>query len=170
MSDVNRIVNQLSRQVSTWLRDSSEGASDWWDTKNSVQKRFSMIRGLIAQRREITGGIGAKVYTLHRKGKVRNSDLLADCQKLDDIGDRIEQLKLEIEELRDKERGITAEDVELSDESPVVDEEDVDTRVAVAVEVEVVDADTEVDAEDEETDPEGGVSPGDGADEEDSEE
>ena len=162
MSDLNRLLNQLSRNFSEWVREGSGNASEWWDHKSGIQKKFSRIRQLMRQRQETTVGIGAKVYSLHRKGKVRNTDLLADCEKLDDIAEQIGEVKREIEELRDRSAGVTQEEPEMTDESPVVDEEDEDTSVAVEVTVttvaDVVDAEEVVETEPDPDD----AAPGDG--------
>ncbi len=162
MSDLNRVLNQLSRNFSDWVREGSGNASEWWDHKSAIQKKLSRIRQLMRQRQETTVGIGAKVYSLHRKGKVRNTDLLADCEKVDDIAEQIEMVKREIEELRDRDSGVKPDEPEMTDESPVVDEEDKDTTVAVEVTVTTV-ADV-VDAEEVgETEPDpDDADPGDG--------
>lgn len=133
MSDMNRLLNQIGRQISAWLRESGDSATDWWEDKHAIHARMARIRQLVRQRREVTAGIGAKVYTLHKRDKVRNKDLVADCRKLDEIGAEIERLKREIEEIRDRERGLAPEEPELADDSAVVDEEDVDTAVVVEV-------------------------------------
>ena len=162
MSDLNRLLNQLSRNFSEWVREGSGNASEWWDHKAAIQKKFSRIRQLMRQRQETTVGMGAKVYSLHRKGKVRNTDLLADCNKLDDIAEQIEVVKREIEELRDKSAGVKQEEPEMTDESPVVDEEDAEETVAVEVTVttvaDVVDAEEVMETEPDPDD----AGPGDG--------
>ncbi len=162
MSDLNRLLNQLSRNFSEWVREGSGNASEWWNHKSAIKKKLSRIRQLMRQRQETTVSIGAKVYSLHRKGKVRNTDLLADCKKLDDIAEQIEFVKQEIEELRDRSTGVKQDDPEMTDESPVVDAEDEDAPVAVDVTVttvaDVVDAEEVVEAEPDPDD----AGPGDG--------
>ena len=43
MSDLNRVLNQLSRNFSDWVREGSGNASEWWDHKAAIQKK---LRGL----------------------------------------------------------------------------------------------------------------------------
>jgi len=148
MSDINRLLNQIGRQISDWVRENSDSATGWWEAKSAIQSRQSQIRRLIRQRNETTMGIGSKVYTLHKRGKVRNRDLVADCDRLDQIGERIEELKHEIEELRDRERGLRADEPEIGDDSPVVGDEDVDTAVAVETEAEEGDSGADYPADD----------------------
>jgi len=137
MSDINEKVKSTTRQVSRWARRTGNLVSQWWEDVNALQTRRSQIRELVRERRQVLTDMGNKVYALHRKGKVQNRDLLADCGRIDRIGEDIARLEREIEELRRR----AAEEpgkVEVGDEAPVVGEEDIETA-AVEVEVEVED-------------------------------
>lgn len=135
MSDMNRLLNQIGQQIKAWLREGGDSASEWWEDKSAIHARMKRMRQLGRQRREILQSLGAKVYTLHKRDKVRNADLIADCRKLDEIGAEIERLKREIEEIRDRERGLSVEEPPLTDDTPVVDDEEADTPIAVEVSV-----------------------------------
>ncbi len=134
MADFKKTLAEMGRQVARWAKTGGSSAAEWWDEKSAIQKRAAQMRKLNRQRREVTVRIGSKVYTLHRRGKVRNRDLLADCQKIDEVDAEIERLKAEIEEIRKRKEQAPIEPAELEADSPVVDESDIEERVAIEVE------------------------------------
>jgi len=134
MSDVKKTLAEMGRQVARWAKTGGSSAAEWWDEKSAIQKRAAQMRKLNRQRREVTVRIGSKVYTLHRRGKVRNRDLLADCRKIDEADAEIERLKAEIEEIQKRKQQAPTKPAELEDDSPVVDESDIEERVAIEVE------------------------------------
>ena len=144
MSDLNEKVKSTTRQVSRWARRTGSLVSRWWEDVNALQSRRSEIRDLARERRQLLIDMGNKVYALHRRGKVQNRDLLADCDRMDRIGEDIARLEREIEDLKRR----AAEEpgaVEVGDEAPVVGDEDIDTS---AFEIEVqVEAPQETDKE-----------------------
>ena len=155
MAEFKKTLAEMGRQVARWAKTGGSSAAEWWDEKSAIQKRAAQMRKLNRQRREVTVRIGSKVYTLHRRGKVRNRDLLADCQKIDEVDAEVERLKAEIEEIRKRKQQAPTEPAELEDHSPVVDESDIEERVAIEVEEpgeeeEVVEAETETGEEGEE--------------------
>ncbi len=134
MADFKKTLAEMGRQVARWAKTGGGSAAEWWDEKSAIQKRAAQMRKLNRQRREVTVRIGSKVYTLHRRGKVRNRDLLADCQKIDEVDAEMERLKGEIEEIKRRKQQAAAEPAELEDDAPVVDESDIEERVAIEVE------------------------------------
>lgn len=130
MADIKKTLTDVGRQIARWAKTGGSTAAEWWEEKSAIQARASEIRKLNRQRHEVVVGIGSKVYTLHRRGKVRNRDLLTDCERIDDIGDDIERLKAEIEEIRRRRQEAQLPPEQIEDDSPVVDEADVDTSVA----------------------------------------
>jgi hypothetical protein len=87
-------------QAGSWLRRGSEAAGEWIDDTTAITQRLRTLRKLRGDQQQALRLIGAKVYTLHTLGKVRNKDVLVDCQHIDEILARIERLKKEIEEIK----------------------------------------------------------------------
>ena len=135
MSDLNEKVKSTTRQVGRWARRTGNLVGQWWEDVNALQTRRGKIRELARERRQVLINMGNKVYALHRKGKVQNRDLLADCGRIDRIGEDIARLEREIEELK-RQAAEEPGAVEVSDEAPVVGEEDIEAS-AVEIEVEV---------------------------------
>ncbi len=133
MSDVKKTLRDLGGQLGKWAKSGGSTAADWWEEKSAIAARTGQIRRLTRRQREVIGEMGTKVYSLHKRGKVRNRDLLADCERIDEINAEIERLKGEIEEIRTRKRRVAIEEKELEDDSPVVDESDVGASVAVEV-------------------------------------
>jgi chromosome segregation ATPase len=134
MAEFKKTLAEMGRQVARWAKTGGSSAAEWWDEKSAIQKRAAQMRKLNRQRQATVAGIGAKVYALHRRGKVRNRDLLADCQKIDEVDAEMERLKGEIEEIKRRKQQAAAEPAELEDDAPVVDESDIEERVAIEVE------------------------------------
>ncbi|MGD9497631.1 MAG: hypothetical protein AB7Y46_15120 [Armatimonadota bacterium] len=131
MSDLNEKVKAMNRSVSRWARRTTTAVSQWWEEVNALQERRSRIRALSRERHQLLLDIGNKVYTLHRKAKVQNRDLLADCERIDRIGADIAQLEREIEEIK-RARAAQPREIEIEDQSPVVAEEDAEVSVGAA--------------------------------------
>jgi len=125
MSDFSEKVKSANRGVSRWARRTGSVVTQWWEEVNTVQERRSRMRRLARERRQLLTDMGSKVYTLHRKGKVQNRDLLADCGKIDQIGEDIERLEEEIAEIK-RARAAAPREVEVEDEAPIVADEDAD--------------------------------------------
>jgi len=112
------------QRVVTWIRRGSEAAGEWIDEKAAITSRLRTIRRLRADQQRILSTIGAKVYTLHTRGKVRNRDVLADCQQIDDILAQIERLKKEIEDIKRRSTRPEIQLMAVEDEAPLVDVEE----------------------------------------------
>jgi len=133
MGDVKKTLRDMGEQVAKWAKSGGSTAAEWWEEKSSITARTGQIRRLSRRQREVISEIGTKVFTLHKRGKVRNRELLADCERIDEINAEIDRLKAEIEDIRTRRRQATIEEKELEDDSPVVDEDDVGASVAVEV-------------------------------------
>lgn len=92
------------------------------DQRTDMTRMAAQVRSLKHKREEAIAQIGRKVYTLHTKGKVQNTDIAADCCQVDAFGKQIEELQGQIEELR---RGQADKPpvVPLKDETPLPAEE-----------------------------------------------
>lgn len=112
------------RRVVTWIRRGSEAAGEWIDEKAAITSRLRTIRRLRADHQRLLSTIGAKVYTLHTRGKVRNRDVLADCQRIDDILAHIERLKKEVEEIKRRSTRPEIQLMAVEDEEPLVEAEE----------------------------------------------
>ena len=148
MSDFNEKVKSVNRRVSRWARRTGSAVTQWWEEASALQERRNRMRRLARERRQLLAAMGTKVYTLHRKGKVQNRDLLADCGKIDQIGEDIERIEEEIAEIK-RARAAAPREVEVEDEAPIVADEDVDVS---AGEVEEAPAEEPEDAPAEEAD------------------
>ena len=92
------------------------------DRQAMIHTLTTQMRGLMRQRNELLLGIGKKVYTLYVRGKVRNKDVLADCDKIDAVREQIKALQAQIDEIRSQSRGEVGDEA-LSDESLLAEEE-----------------------------------------------
>ncbi|MCD6352397.1 MAG: hypothetical protein J7M26_09785 [Armatimonadetes bacterium] len=119
MSNVPDGVSQFFRRVGQYLRRGSEVAGSWIDEQAAINQRVRAIRRLRAQQQTSLTTIGAKVYALHRKGKVRNKDVLAECEHIDEILAHIARLKKEIEEIRLHSSRPEVQLMEVEDEEPL---------------------------------------------------
>ncbi|MCX7599056.1 MAG: hypothetical protein N2512_09350 [Armatimonadetes bacterium] len=125
-----RISEGLQRMV-TWIRRGSEAAGEWLDEKTAITSRLRTIRRLRADQQRLLNTIGAKVYTLHTRGKVRNRDVLADCQRIDEILAQIERLRKEIEEIKRRSTRPEIQLMAVEDEEPLVQAEEEAAEVEV---------------------------------------
>ena len=124
--------------VRIWLRRALgrgkvgvETLAESFDRQASIHGLVTQVRSLKRQRDEALLGIGKKVYTLYVRGKVRNRDVLGDCEKIDALRAEILKLQAEINEIR---AGANAEpgDEKLSDDSAPLEDEDEATPEAPA--------------------------------------
>jgi len=98
-------------------------ALEWIDRRAAVYRLEGHIRGLVRQRRDLLMEIGKQVYALHKAGKVRNKDVLANCESIDQLGEQVEDLQAQIEAIRRPDRGLQVE-VELDEDEPLTEEAD----------------------------------------------
>ncbi len=149
MSGIDEQFKSASRSLSRLLKRTTDAVSERWEELTAIQDRRREMRQLARERQQLLVEMGTKVYSLHRRGKVQNTDLLTDCEQIDTIADDVERLEREIEELKRQQAGMQPPEADVSDESPVVGEEDIDTAAAEAEETEAEDAEAE-DAESDE--------------------
>ena len=101
----------------------------WADVSASVgyQRKLRGLRNeitdLVQTRDRFMSDMGHMVYTLHGRGKVRNADLLAVCERVDEINASIDELNRQIQELTKPAPRGQVEEVELEDETELVEEE-----------------------------------------------
>ncbi|MFP4250797.1 MAG: hypothetical protein ACLFU7_14140 [Armatimonadota bacterium] len=132
MAGIGDQLKSAGKNVSKLAQEATGAVSEWWDEVNAINARRAEVRDLAREREKTLVDMGTKVYTLHRHGKVQNKDLLGDCERIDEIGERIDRLEHEIAELKRKSDEAGPSEVEISDESPVVADEDVDVSAAEA--------------------------------------
>jgi len=130
MSDVMTRFQELGRLFWRNARESGEAAAEAIEQRALIQKLALQVRKLDKERSNLVRQIGAKVYSLHSQGKVRNQDVLLDCKRIDMIMAEIAQTRKEIERIRaaSLEKGI--EVPILTDEAPLDIEEPVIVPVA----------------------------------------
>jgi hypothetical protein len=126
MAGIGEQIKSANRTVSKWAEKTTSAVSEWWEHLNAIQERRDEVRELARERQKLLVEMGAKVYTLHRRGKVQNRDLLRDCDRMDTIGSDIERLEREITELRRLSMASEPRRVVVEDDTPVVGEEDVE--------------------------------------------
>jgi hypothetical protein len=102
MSKLHGQVSSFFRRVGQYLRRGSEVAGSWIDEQAAITQRIRAIRHLRSEQQKVLTTIGGKVYALHRRGKVRNRDVLAECQRIDEILAHIARLRNEIEQIKRK--------------------------------------------------------------------
>ncbi len=122
---MNEFWMQLKQFCSRLFRSSKHGMetlAETLDRQAAIQRLAAQARALSRERNQLVVTIGKKVYALHRRGKVKNRDVLADCKRIDEIRDQIESLKAQIEEIRRKAAGDLGE-AELEDDSFLAEEE-----------------------------------------------
>lgn len=129
MSNVNDEMKSANRRLSRWARHTGAIVSRWWEDVSALQERRNEIRRLARERQQLLMDMGAKVYTLHRKGKVQNRDLRADCERIDAIAAEIARLEREIAQIK-RAQSVEPREVELEDDAPVVAPEDADVSAA----------------------------------------
>lgn len=129
MSNVDDEMKSVNRRLSRWARHTGAIVSRWWEDVSALQERRNEIRRLARERQQLLMDMGAKVYTLHRRGKVQNRDLLADCERIDGIAAEIARLEREIAQIK-RAQSVEPREVEIEDDSPVVAPEDADVSAA----------------------------------------
>ncbi len=137
MAGISDRIKSMNRRVSRWAQETSTAINEWWEEVNAIQERRNEIREMARERRKLLVELGTKVYSLHRKGKVLNRDLLRDCERIDEIGETVERLEREIAELKRSKSVEPPTEVEVEDETPVVGEEDIETTAGEDIEPEV---------------------------------
>lgn len=137
MAGISDKIRSMNRRVSRWAQETSTAINEWWEEVNAIQERRNAIREMARERRKLLVELGTKVYSLHRKGKVLNRDLLRDCERIDEIGETVERLEREIAELKRSKSVEPPTEVEVEDETPVVGEEDIETTAGEDIEPEV---------------------------------
>jgi len=119
---MNRM-KDLGRLFLRSAKETGETAAEMIEQRTQIQRLAGQVRRLDRERNGLLRQIGAKVYGLHGQSKVRNQDVLVDCQRIDAIIAEIAKLKHEIELVRaaSLEKGI--EIPVLEDEAPLDEEE-----------------------------------------------
>jgi hypothetical protein len=125
VSDFVTRVRELGGLVLRSAKESGEAAAEALEQRAQIQRLALQVRRLDKERSALIRQIGAKVYSLHGRSKVRNQDVLVDCKRIDQIIVDIAGLQKEIEHVRaaSLEEGI--EVPILSDEAPLDEEEQV---------------------------------------------
>lgn len=136
MAGIGDQLKSANKNLSKWAKKTTSAVSEWWDEVNAINERRAEIRDLAREREKLLVEMGTKVYTLHRRGKVQNRDLLSDCERIDDIASHIDRLEEEIAELRRKSAQAQPREIEIEDDSSVVTDEDVDVAAADAADIE----------------------------------
>jgi hypothetical protein len=124
VSDFMTRMKDLGRLFLRSARETGETAAEMIEHKAQIQRLVVQVRRLDKERSNLLSQIGAKVYGLHGQGKIRNQDVLVDCQRIDAIITDIAKLKHDIEQIRaaSLEKGI--EIPVMVDEAPLTEETD----------------------------------------------
>lgn len=130
MAGIGDQIKSAGKSVSKFANKATSSVNEWWDEVNAINERRGEIRNLSRERERLLIEMGTKVYTLHRHNKVQNRDLLSDCGRIDSIADDIERLEQEIAELKVRKAQARPKPVEVSDDSPVVGDADVEAAAA----------------------------------------
>lgn len=128
----------LGSRIWQELKKATSTAADSADRHLKITKLRRKLKRLISQERDVNRGIGEKVYQLHQKGKVRNTDILEECRHIDELRENMEDIENQIRELQTEKE---EKEAELEDEDFLTDEEDDSEESEVAVEVETPPAD-----------------------------
>ncbi len=144
MSENWEQVKRFLARVFTRGKHGVETLAESLDRQAAIQRLSGQIRALNRERQELVKTIGKKVYTLHLRGKVRNRDVLADCKRLDEARDEIQNLQDQMEQirrqaLREPEEAALADETELTEEEApeaeaAEEEQAAEPEKAVAVE------------------------------------
>jgi cell division protein FtsB len=121
-----------------------------------VQRLQSQMQRLRARRRDTLQAIGEQVYALHGRGRVRNRDVLQNCEALDQIACQLADLHRQVEELREQARRPSSTQEPLDDSFLTDDDFDEEMEIAEPADAEPVDVETHDEQEfaaDEETHP-----------------
>lgn len=123
MGDMMNRMRDLGRLFLRSAKETGESAAEMIEQRTQIQRLAGQVRRLDKERNGLIRQIGAKVYGLHGRGKVRNQDVLVDCERIDAIIGDIAKLKHEIEQIRlaSLEKGV--EIPVLEDEAPLDEEE-----------------------------------------------
>lgn len=113
-------------------RQGGEAAAEALEQQAAIQRLAGQVRKLDRDRRGLYSDIGTKVYALHRQGKVRNQDVLADCDRLDEVLADIAKLRLEIDEVRTANLAKGVRIAELEDVSALTEEPEAEAAPACA--------------------------------------
>ncbi len=147
MSGINDQFKSASENLSRLVKKTTEVVSQRWDELSAIQQRRREMWEMARERKRLMAEMGAKVYSLHRRGKVQNRDLLADCERIDAIGRGIAQREREIEELQRTRSAAEPTPVEVEDDTTVVADEDIDAEAAEPAEEPAPEAEPEVEEE-----------------------
>lgn len=124
MSGFQRQVGDFFRRIGQHLRRGSEVAGQWIDEQAAITQRLRAIRRLRTEQQSVLQTIGSKVYALHRRGKVRNKDVLAECQRIDEIVAHIARIRSEIEDIKRQSSRPEIQLMEVEDEDLLVEPEE----------------------------------------------
>jgi len=122
----------MSDHLSKAKEFASEKLGDLSEALSTHQKSRGLqkqIAELVDERDGVMTEIGRKVYALFGRGKVRNADILPLCERIGEIGKRIDALNAQVRELaQPKPKGVLAEtaltdDSELAEESEATPDE-----------------------------------------------
>ncbi len=152
---------QASGSVWKQIKRGGESAADAAQRAMHIQRLKAQMRKLRSQRRKTIYAIGEQVYALHARGKVRNLDVLDNCQSIDEFMQQVAQLQEQIDSIRAQGRRARADAQELTDDSFLTEEEDVEEEEAAEDEpadTDDADLDEAPDAEVEADEPEGDPS------------
>ncbi|MFP3902755.1 MAG: hypothetical protein ACLFWB_00805 [Armatimonadota bacterium] len=125
----------VGRRLWDGLKRATTSASEAADRTLTIARLRSSVKRLHKQRRKVERIIGEKVYALHKKGKVRNADILQECERIDEMRSRIEELEQRIEQMQAEEPEDTPD---LVDDSPLTGQDD-EQQPGTPVEVETDD-------------------------------
>ena len=129
MDDIVDGVKRVWTDLRRGARELGETTTDRLQRYRRIQDLNAQIRKARARREELHVLMGRKVYALHKKGKVANKDLLKQCEEIDELARAMDQCQEELDRLRAEP---TAEEVEVTDESPVEGEAAGETAEAEA--------------------------------------
>jgi seryl-tRNA synthetase len=119
--------------------------SEALSTHQKVRHLQRQIADLVAERDRVMIEIGRKVYALYGREKVRNADILPLCGRIDEIGQRVDALNVQVRELaQPKPKGVLS-DVPLTDDSELAAEAD-EVEAAAETEAEPTAEEPEADA------------------------
>jgi hypothetical protein len=100
------------------------------------------MQRLRARRRDTLQTIGEQVYALHGRGRVRNRDVLQNCEALDQIACQLADLHRQVEELREQARRPASTQEPLDDSFLTDDDFDEEMEIAEPADAEQVDVET----------------------------
>jgi seryl-tRNA synthetase len=93
-------------------------------TQRKIRGLRNEITDLVRSRDRLMSEMGHKVYALYARDKVRNADLLAICERVDEINESINDLNRQVQELAKPRPQGEVDEVEVEDETEIA--EDVD--------------------------------------------